>query len=393
MIDEKELFDKFDNLNNDKTHYQTNDDICTPMDCVKTMIKYIPNDFWNNKNIKVLDPCCGNGNFGAYLQCKTNINNIYFNDINEKRLENCKELLNPKHISNYDFFTIYDKYDLIVANPPYSGGGNKNKSLSNRFIEHSIDLLKDKGYLCFMTPNNWMSYNNNNTTLKKLLNNGSFVVIDNDAKKYFPKVGSSFTIFVWQKSVFDNKTKVVNNYLIKDIQYVNIDKNIHFIPLYLSQQILDIIQKTTTENTNNFNYRCDLHNFTKKNLLNDNRNDVFKYKTIHTPKKTRYATIKQDIYDKWVVIIPLSCYFIPYVEHNVNTTQSVGYFAFDTQEQAMLFKEKLKENWIKVLIHLTRYGNFNNILVLKHINFLLNQNCFSEQENKIIQQIISKIRY
>ena len=147
------------------------------------------------------------------------------------------------------------------------------------------------------------------------------------------------------------------------------------------------------ENTNNFNYRCDLHNFTKKNLLNDNRNDVFKYKTIHTPKKTRYATIKQDIYDKWVVIIPLSCYFIPYVEHNVNTTQSVGYFAFDTQEQAMLFKEKLKENWIKVLIHLTRYGNFNNILVLKHINFLLNQNCFSEQENKIIQQIISKIRY
>ena len=393
MIDEKELFDKFDNLNNDKTHYQTNDDICTPMDCVKTMINYIPNDFWNNKNIKVLDPCCGNGNFGAYLQYKTIIDNIYFNDINEQRLENCKKILNPKHISNYDFFTIYDKYDLIIANPPYSGGGNKNKSLSNRFIEHSIDLLKDKGYLCFITPNNWMSYNNNNTTLKKLLNNGSFVVIDNDAKKYFPKVGSSFTIFVWQKSVFNNKTKVINNYLIKDIQYVNIDKNIHFIPLYLSQQILDIIQKTTMENTNNFNYRCDLHNFTKKNLLNDNKNDVFKYKTIHTPKKTRYATIKQDIYDKWVVIIPLSCYFIPYVEHNVNTTQSVGYFAFDTQEQAMLFKEKLKENWIKVLIHLTRYGNFNNILVLKHINFLLNQNCFSEQENKIIQQIISKIRY
>ena len=54
------LFKIFNDLNNDKTHYQTNDDICTPMDCVKTIIDYIPDVFWNNKNIKVLDHYCGN---------------------------------------------------------------------------------------------------------------------------------------------------------------------------------------------------------------------------------------------------------------------------------------------------------------------------------------------
>ena len=175
------LFEIYNQLNLDETHRVTRDDICTPMECVKTMIDYIPADFWNRDNIKILDACCGNGNFGAYCSFKTSLENIYFNDINDIRLNNCKNILNPKHISKNSIFDINDQYDMIVANPPYSGGGNKNQSLSNKIIEYCIDLLKDNGYLCFITPNNWMSYNNNNTTLKKLLKLGSFIVIDNDA--------------------------------------------------------------------------------------------------------------------------------------------------------------------------------------------------------------------
>ena len=82
-----------------------------------------------------------------------------------------------------------------------------------------------------------MTYNSNNETLKDLLSQGHFVVIDNDAKKYFPTVGSSFTIFVWQKNLDDSKTLVKNNYLHKDEQLVSIPKDLKFIPLYLSQEI------------------------------------------------------------------------------------------------------------------------------------------------------------
>ena len=35
MINKQELFNKFDILNNDKTHYKINDDICTSMERVK----------------------------------------------------------------------------------------------------------------------------------------------------------------------------------------------------------------------------------------------------------------------------------------------------------------------------------------------------------------------
>lgn len=387
------LFNHFNKLN-ETTITNNRDDISTPMECVKTMLDYIPTSFWNKKEIKVLDPCCGNGNFGAYCQFKTSLDNIYFNELNHERYLNCKQILNPKHLTNKDAFDIFnggEKFDLIMANPPYSGGGNKNQSISNKFIEASIDSLKDDGYLCYITPNNWMTYNNNNTTLKKLLNEGRFLVIDNDCKKYFKGVGSSFTILIWQKNKNPTTTLIKNNYLIKDIQYVTIPQDIPFIPLYLSQPIVSIVKKSFSQERNIFNYRCDLHNYTKKNCLSDIQDDIFKYQTIHTVRKMRYANTKQDIYDQYIIVVPLSTYFIPYIEHHKNTTQSVGYLAFKTKKEAQQYMKKINAKYVKVLIHLSRFGNFNNTKVLKHLIF--DEPDFNEEERKIIILLSEKIKY
>lgn len=395
--DIESLFSIYDNLNKDNSHKLSNDDICTPMECVKTMLDYIPKHFWQQENIRVLDPCCGNGNFGAYAMFKTDIKNIYFNEINKKRLQNCKNILNPPNISDYDFLGIESHilghFDLIMANPPYSGGGNKNRSMSNKFIESSIEKLNDKGYLCFVTPNNYMTYNNNNTTLKKLLSLGSFLVIDNDAKKYFKGIGSSFSIMIWQKGVNNHKTTIINNYLLKDIQRnITIPKDLPFLPLYISQNILNLVQKLISKTPNNFTYRCDLHNFTQKAFLSDTQDNTYKYRTIHTPRKTRYGSKKQDIYDKHIIIIPLSTYFIPYIESKTNTTQSVGYFAFESKKEASDYLKILNKPHFKVLIHLTRYGNFNNIMVLKHLAFD-KQITLDSYQTKDIERLHKKMAY
>lgn len=386
-------FKLYNSLNEDNTHKNSSDDICTPMECVKLMLDYLPDNFWSN-DIKVLDPCCGNGNFGAYCMFKTNLNNIWFNDINNNRIQNCKQILNPSHITKKNYLKFHENnWDLIIGNPPYSGGGNKNQSLSNQFIEHSIELLKDGGYLCFITPNNWMTYNNNNTTLKSLLNNGSFLVINNDAHKYFPSVGSSFTIFLWQKNIFDNKTLVINNYVLKDtIENVMIPNDIPFIPLYLSKESISLTKKLIGQNENKlFRYRCDLHNFTQEKYLSDKQDNIYKYETIHTARQTRYACKKQDIYNKWLIIIPLSTYYIPYIKHNVNVTQSVGYIARSKQEIAEKTLKIITKDEFKVLIHLTRYGNFNNIMVLKHMKFRKIK--LNQKEKELVNEIISKIKY
>ena len=65
-----DIFYFYNNLNEEKSHFTCRDDICTPMECVKQMLDYIPTEFWARTNIKILDPCCGNGNFGVYCAKK-----------------------------------------------------------------------------------------------------------------------------------------------------------------------------------------------------------------------------------------------------------------------------------------------------------------------------------
>ena len=382
------IYDKLDKLNNDLSHFTSRDDICTPMNCVKTMIDYIPKTVWTLPNLKVLDPCSGNGNFGAYALSKTGKQNVFFNELNKKRIANSKAILGKDiNITNKDALTLKGEYDVVMANPPYKGKGNKNRGIMKEFIEQGIDLLKDGGYLCYITPNSWMSYNNDNITLKRLLNEGSFLTIDNTAKKFFKGVGSSFTIFVWQKGVFDNKTTVYNKFLKEDIQEVVIPKDIPYIPLYISQTVLDIIPTMIDRDNSGMRYRCDLHNYTQAAKLNDKQTDVFKYETIHTVRKTRYASVKQDIYSKWKIIIPLSTYFVPYITKNTNVTQSVAYIPFDTKKEAQVFMKHLQQPIIKLFIHITRYGNFNNLRLIKDIKIC------DYPESKEVSELVKLIKY
>ena len=50
-------------LNKDKKTFKTKNDEPTPIECVEYMISKIPNELWTKENLKILDPCYGNGNF------------------------------------------------------------------------------------------------------------------------------------------------------------------------------------------------------------------------------------------------------------------------------------------------------------------------------------------
>ena len=82
MKDYFTLKNKFIELNN---IVKSRDDICTPMDCVELMVNYIPNELWFRENLKVLDPCCGYGNFPAYLKTKVSSDFIYCNELSFER--------------------------------------------------------------------------------------------------------------------------------------------------------------------------------------------------------------------------------------------------------------------------------------------------------------------
>jgi len=61
----KDFYDN--NLNMDKKTFKTSNDEPTPISCVEEMVNKLPNKFWEKDNLKILDPCCGNGNFHAVI--------------------------------------------------------------------------------------------------------------------------------------------------------------------------------------------------------------------------------------------------------------------------------------------------------------------------------------
>ena len=210
-------------LNLDKSTYTSTNDEPTPIGCICEMIRKIPEDLWTKQELSILDPCCGNGNFHIPIffellkhhDKKTILENILeFNDLNGSRLENVKKVFcNDKYnlqITNQDFLTqqTNKKYDLIVANPPYAKllengkRASKNHNLIKDFIEKSLAQLKPNGYLLFITPDNWMSYADRNVLIE-IITSLQIIHLDiHTAKKYFKKIGSSFTWYIIQNCAF-----------------------------------------------------------------------------------------------------------------------------------------------------------------------------------------------
>lgn len=396
-------FDKiknhFDTLNHDKSHFVNSNDICTPMDCVKQMVDSIPNDFWLKNNLKILDSCCGNGNFHAYISTKTSLKNLHFNEINQKRITNLKNYFGDKvNITIKDFlkFDNSTKYDLIVSNPPYAkfnekGRVSKNHNLARDFIKKALDLTKKDGYILFIVPNNWMSFSDRNI-LPKELTQYQFIHLDiHGAKKWFPGVGSSFTWFLLKKSPNKTPFTVCNNYFIKNTTTVKIDPHQNFIPLYLSQKVHDILKKTVN-NPYLPKYKTetssDLHKTTKKQFLSSTKDSIFKYKIIHTPTQTVWSNKPHKFQNGWKIFISLTNQYQTFID-NCGMTQSIAFIQCKNKEESLRIKKELESPIYKFINNITRYGNFNNIRVLQNLP-LLNTIHLTKEEEKTIKQFNEK---
>ena len=383
--DIKSFYDQV--LNADRSSFKTSNDEPTPISCVEEMIGKIPKKFWKSKR-KILDPCCGNGNFHTiiYKKLKQFHNEksileemLYFNDINEIRIRNVEKIFDNEHyklnitMKDYLLFDEDKKFDMIVANPPYAKllpngkRASKNHNMIGSFISKTLSLLKKGGIMIFITPDNWMSFADRNKLISVLTSKQIVYLNIHTAKKYFKKIGSSFTWYIIQnKPSFKNfiVEGIWKKKLYKDTVKSEIRK---FIPLYYNQLIQNILHKTV-ENGELKKFAVqtssDLHRYTKKKLISNNKDDIFKYKLIHTPKQTVYASRPHKFQDGWKVFISTTSYYSTFVD-NCGMTQSIVFIRCKDKDEANNIAKILTHPLYCFINNICRWGNFNNIRILQ----------------------------
>lgn len=370
------VFDYFNALNGKVSHHQSSNDICTPMGCVQEMVDAIPDELWSRLGLRVLDSCCGNGNFHAYIQTKAPLDALYFNEVNERRVQHVLDFFGDGvHLTRQDFMELEDAegFDLVVSNPPYAKITNgkrasKNHNLSRAFIRKAIDLTRLGGYVLFIVPDNWMSYSDRNI-LPRVMSQYQFLRINiHGAKRWFPKVGSSFTWFVLRKVPNECPLLVENHYMKRDTVKATLPQGVDFIPLYYSDGIRRILDKVVYSTRDKYEVETtsDLHRTTKRHLLSNSEDVAHPHRLIHTPRQTVWASRPHKYQRGWKVFLSLTDRYRTFVD-NCGMTQSVAFIRCRTKRDALRVKRELDSPVFRAVNNITRYGNFNNIRVLQRL--------------------------
>lgn len=148
----------------------------TPTKIVKNLISKL--NFQPNE--RILDPCCGTGNFLMQLPDSIMFDSVFGNDIDPvsvqiTRLNMALKYNVPvtsicEHITELNYLTDYsnDKFHYIIGNPPwgyefsmkeqcalkkiFKSASGKNIESYDIFIEQSLKHLTDNGHLAYILP-------------------------------------------------------------------------------------------------------------------------------------------------------------------------------------------------------------------------------------------------
>ena len=158
--------------------YYTQDKI---VDAVRNLIK---DHFKTQKEISVLEPSVGTGNF-IYATHELSVNSkITGFEINETTAKIAKILHPEAEINLRSFETEFiddrgnkkdskdfsEKYDLVIGNPPYGehrglykglGEEPKISKYEDYFVKRSLDSLKPNGVLAMVLPSGWLNRQKN----------------------------------------------------------------------------------------------------------------------------------------------------------------------------------------------------------------------------------------
>jgi hypothetical protein len=194
---------------------------------VAEMLDQLPEAVWASLSTTFFDPAIGGGQFVRAIEQRlrsaghsdVNIRSRVFgfeeSELHIRFAVNKYNLVGQYVRKPYEkFFELDDtmKFDVVIGNPPYQKEAEHGKKVNDNLWApltfKAWSLVKDYGYLAFITPDNWRTPTNDFRTegksiLKEIIKPYRTVAINmNEAERHF-SVGSTISYFVVNK-VKDN---------------------------------------------------------------------------------------------------------------------------------------------------------------------------------------------
>lgn len=179
------------------------------------MLSHIPDHIWTSNSTTFFDSAIGGGQFVLAIEKKlreyghsdSNIKNRVFgfeeSELHIRFAVNKHELVGQyKKLSYGEFLKMKNpiKHDVVIGNPPYQ---LKNQILWRSFVEKSLEVTKDNGYLALVTPNSWASGAKNNL-FTNLFKKKQTCYINMNGSQYFPSVGKDIGYWMIQNTPITN---------------------------------------------------------------------------------------------------------------------------------------------------------------------------------------------
>jgi hypothetical protein len=138
------------------------------------------------------------------------------------------------------------KFDVIVGNPPYQDTTAPTLKLWPTFLEKSVQLTVDGGYIGFITPRAWIERPNSQLSgriVKNILKVYQLEQVDITSEKYF-NIGESPCSYIIHKIPKHSTTKFIFEDRTEDIDYVGQKVPLNTLDTY-KISIFDKFQKTS----------------------------------------------------------------------------------------------------------------------------------------------------
>lgn len=290
-------------------------EVMTPSVLIHEILDNLPKKVWTEPEFKWLDPAAGSGNFFmlVYNRLMRSLVKIpmtrrrehiltkmlYMVEINPDNTKILRKLFGKEaNIETRDFLDNSNSssiFDVIIGNPPFQStkkdkyvGAVGKKTLWDKFIVKSLNLLNNNGFLGFITPANWRRPEAELYNKMTKENHLHFLHIysKSQGKEIF-HVGTRFDVYIIQKreSSTDYAGDSSRTTIIDEMGEIDHDfdmKKWPFLPNYNYKNLGKIIQQDINSQKNNcVNVIFDSSLYDARHL-SKRKTPKFHYPVVHT---------------------------------------------------------------------------------------------------------------